>query len=208
MFEGVPMPARSSTRSTEKRFPVVNRFVVLGILALLLVGVLAWKQMQSIAAKRLEAEASAKEEKSIADQKIFLEEVIPLYADAITGTQRVAERSQNTQLQDYAKKSIDVQTKELWLMLGWYQSKYNESLNTLTNTKKALVDVSHLSGDDLDRTYLQEMIDHNTAVLSLARSVSSSVPEGEFQSFITDMITSKTKENEALAKLLEPYLRK
>lgn len=208
MFEGVPMPARSSTRSTAKRFPVVNRFVVLGILALLLVGVLAWTQMQSIAAKRLEAEAAAQEEKSIADQKIFLEEVIPLYADAIAATQYVAERSQNTQLQDYAKKSIDVQTKELWLMLGWYQSKYNEPLNTLTNTKNALVDVSHLSGDDLDRTYLQEMIDHNTAVLSLARSVSSSVPEGEFQSFVGTMITSKTKENEALTKLLEPYLRK
>lgn len=201
------MDAQLTSRATRKQLPAVNISAILGGVLLILLSIVVWRQIRIVSANHAEAQQAALAEQSKKDQKEYLEEVIPLYTDAVTATQHVAERTQNAQLRTFTQELSQEQTKEMWSLLSWYQSTHEGSLSALPTLKQPLIEVEGRTGDDLDRSFLQGIIDTNKVVISLSRSMTANVPEGDFKTMVSEITANKTAENEDLTEMLEPYLR-
>ena len=63
---------------------------------------------------------------------------------------------------------METQTAQIEPMTGWLASPYPEQSATV-DYRPMMRDLSGLSGDGLDRTFLQDMIDHHMAAVMMSQ---------------------------------------
>jgi uncharacterized protein (DUF305 family) len=97
----------------------------------------------------------------------FLTLMIPHHQEAIDTAQRVLEASDRPELRRFAETIITVQTAEIKQMQTWLGEWYPSQRTNLTYTPM-MGDLSQLSGDALDRAFLEGMIMHHREAVMMA----------------------------------------
>ncbi|MBI2706393.1 MAG: DUF305 domain-containing protein, partial [Actinobacteria bacterium] len=90
----------------------------------------------------------------------YLVKMIPHHEEAITAAQQLLARSDRPEMKAFATSIIDTQTAEADQMkadlANWYPGR-----DTTTDYTPMMRDLTQLSGDALDKAFLEDMIPHH-----------------------------------------------
>ena len=115
-----------------------------------------------------------------ATEKAFLQNMIPHHQEAIDTAKTVLNSGQaNTEVNALARSIIVAQEKEIADMKSWYKAWYGEEYTTKDTYTPMMRDLSALSGTELDRAFLEDMIEHHTAELLQGQAVAPAAQHPE-----------------------------
>lgn len=135
----------------------------------------------------------------------FVLEMIPHHQEAIDSSRYIVEHSDNPELKQFAQKVIDEQSKEVWALIGFYQLWFGKTYPGDKDYMQMMPDLSQLSGREMDRLYIQSMMDHHQEALRLARAVLQITPREEIKSLANTIIVDQAQELVQLNDWLKQY---
>jgi uncharacterized protein (DUF305 family) len=94
------------------------------------------------------------------DEFGYLTEMIPHHEEAITTAKIVAANTKHPELKALAENIIQTQTEQVAQMKQWLAAWY-PGRDTHVNYTPMMRDLTKLSGDALDRTFLEDMVPHH-----------------------------------------------
>lgn len=101
----------------------------------------------------------------------YLSQMIPHHQDAVTAAQQL-QRSKRPEMRQLGQSIVTTQTAEINEMKGWLARWYPRSPTpAATPTQTTMPDLSGLSGDQLDRTFLQHMIPHHMMAIMMSQQL-------------------------------------
>jgi uncharacterized protein (DUF305 family) len=112
-------------------------------------------------------------------ERNFLEHMIPHHQEAVSISKQVAERSGSAETKSLAESIIAAQEKEIADMKSWYQAWYGEEYIAKVAYTPMMRDLSELSGTEMDRAFLEDMILHHTSALQQAQIVAPAATHPE-----------------------------
>ncbi len=131
----------------------------------------------------------------VTSERMFLEHMIPHHEEAVTTAKEVLERGGTTaEIKTLAQNIITAQEKEIANMKAWYQSWYGEAYTDKNVYTPMMRDLKSLSGKDLDKVFLEDMIMHHMGAIMMAESVASYISHTEMTDLTKAIITSQTAE--------------
>ncbi|WP_316436836.1 DUF305 domain-containing protein [Leptolyngbya sp. NK1-12] len=98
----------------------------------------------------------------------YLSQMIPHHQEAIDTAKIVLASSDRPEMQTFAQEIIEVQSAEIEQMQAWLAEWYPDQQNTLPYTPM-MRDLSQLQGDELDQTFLEDMIVHHHMAVMMSR---------------------------------------
>lgn len=105
-----------------------------------------------------------------AAERAFLEHMIPHHTEAVITSRIILEKSSNESVKELASAIITAQELEIATMKSWYANWYKTPYTESAYTPM-MRDLTSLSGAELDRAYLEDMIEHHMTALEKAQSV-------------------------------------
>ncbi len=115
-----------------------------------------------------------------ATERAFLELMIPHHQEAVSTAKEVLERGGTLpEVTTLAEGIITAQEKEIADMKSWYKAWYGEEYQDKGSYTPMMGDLSSLSGAELDRAFLESMIEHHTGALMQAQVVAPSATHPE-----------------------------
>lgn len=102
----------------------------------------------------------------------YLANMIPHHEEAIAAAQALLAGTETPELRAFAQSIIDVQTRELAQMRSWLTTWY-PGRDTTVAYKPMMRDLAGLTGDDLDRAFLEDMIPHHMGAVMMSQQLLS-----------------------------------
>lgn len=99
----------------------------------------------------------------------YLSQMVPHHEEAITAARQL-QRSQRPEMRRLGQSIVTTQTAEVGKMRGWLDQWYRQS-PTPSPGETTMPDLSRLSGDQLDRTFLQHMIPHHMMAIMMSQQL-------------------------------------
>ena len=108
------------------------------------------------------------------DEAGYLAEMIPHHQEAVAAATQLA-RSPRPEMQALGRRITETQNSEIRQMTGWLAGWYPQQPRP--GYRPMMRDLSALSGDDLDRAFLTDMVPHHmSAVMMSQRLLVSGAP--------------------------------
>lgn len=99
------------------------------------------------------------------DEPEYLADMVAHHREAVAAARELA-RSERPQMREFGESIVTTQTAQIELMTGWLEEWYPDTSGT-SDYHPMMRDLTGLSGDELDRTFLEDMIVHHmVAVMS------------------------------------------
>jgi uncharacterized protein (DUF305 family) len=105
----------------------------------------------------------------VTDEFDYLVEMIPHHEEAIDRAGDLLARSPRQDMRDFARSIIDVQSAEVEQMRTWLAERYPER-PIEPGYEPMMRSLEDLSGDELDRTFLEDMIPHHMIAVMMSES--------------------------------------
>lgn len=138
----------------------------------------------------------------VTNERDFLAAMVPHHQEAIDTATLVLERGgDNEVVRALARDIIKAQTTEITQMREWYEAWYGEPLAE-GDYQPMMRDLTILEGDELNQTFLEDMIVHHQGAVDMAMAVSPYVAREEVRSLITAILTTQTAEITLMQSLL------
>lgn len=144
--------------------------VVLGVAAFAVAAVLLWRAattddmgMMGDTRAGWHGSASHMAHSMPADEFDYLAQMVPHHEEAVAAA-RELRRSERAELRALGESIVRTQTAEIGQMRQWMAQWYPDR-STLVDYQPMMSDLSTLSGDRLDLTFLREMIGHHMAAV-------------------------------------------
>ena len=102
-----------------------------------------------------------------ASEASWLREMVAHHRDAITAA-RELERSQRPAMRRLGLRIVADQSAQVQLMELWLAQWYPDEADDEATYRPMMRDLSGLSGDALDRTFLEDMVPHHMAAVMMA----------------------------------------
>ncbi|MCF6471890.1 DUF305 domain-containing protein [Nonomuraea sp. MG754425] len=99
----------------------------------------------------------------------YLSQMIPHHEDAITAARQL-QRSDRPEMRQLGQSIVTTQTAEVARMKGWLEQWYPQS-PAPSPSGSTMPDLSGLSGDQLDKTFLQYMIPHHMMAIMMSQQL-------------------------------------
>ncbi|WP_346113180.1 DUF305 domain-containing protein [Nonomuraea maheshkhaliensis] len=99
----------------------------------------------------------------------YLSQMVPHHEDAITAARQL-QRSGRPEMRQLGQSIVTTQTAEVAQMKGWLEQWYRQS-PAPSPSGTTMPDLSGLSGDQLDQTFLQHMIPHHMMAIMLSQQL-------------------------------------
>jgi uncharacterized protein (DUF305 family) len=132
---------------------------------------------------------------SATTERSFIEEMIPHHQEAIDTAKQVIARGGTTpEIKKLAEGIVTAQEKEIADMKSWYQSWYGTEYKDDGKYKSMMRDLSALSGKELDKAFLEDMIMHHMGALMMAQAVSQHIEHKEVQTLAQNIASSQSEE--------------
>jgi uncharacterized protein (DUF305 family) len=113
-------------------------------------------------------------------ERAFLENMIPHHQEAVDAAKTVLSSGQaNTEVNALARAIISAQEKEIADMKSWYKAWYGVEYADKDTYSPMMRDLTELSGVELDRAFLEDMIAHHTEALQRAQAVAPAATHQE-----------------------------
>ena len=104
----------------------------------------------------------------------YMVRMVPHHQEAVNSARVMSERTDRSEMRDFAEEIITTQTREIRQMEVWLDRWYPERNHTFAY-QPMMRDYSRLSGDELDLAFLQDMIPHHMAAVMMSEQLLSRV---------------------------------
>jgi uncharacterized protein (DUF305 family) len=107
---------------------------------------------------------------SITSELDFLTQMIPHHQEAVAAARQLSTVTERPELRQLAEAIIDEQSREIALMQRWLTAWYPEAKPD-TGYVPMMRDLSGLSPEDAERTFIEDMIAHHQMAVMMARQL-------------------------------------
>jgi uncharacterized protein (DUF305 family) len=140
---------------------------------------------------------------TVSSEREFIEGMIPHHQEAIDTAGEVLERGGTTpEMVELAENIIIAQKREIENMKDWYEAWYGVSYQDTDDYDPMMRDLSNLSGAEIDRTFLEDMIMHHMGAIMMARSVQPYVEHQEMEDLTKAVVDTQSKEIQQMRNIL------
>jgi len=140
----------------------------------------------------------------VTSEQAFIEGMIPHHQEAIDTAREVLERGGTTpEIRTLAENIIVAQEAEIADMKQWYEDWYSTLYEDTGEYTPMMRDLSRLSGAELDRTFLSDMIMHHMGAIMMAQSVQPYIEHPEMEDLTRAVIETQSVEIQQMRSFLE-----
>jgi uncharacterized protein (DUF305 family) len=128
-------------------------------------------------------------------ERKFLEDMIPHHQEAIDTANMIVAKGDNPELKKLAQSIVDGQQKQVTDMKTWYKNWYGVDYKD-DGTYKPMMrsDLSTLSGNALDRAFLEDMINHHMSALMMNQTVVPNLQHKELTDLVKNIAETQSSE--------------
>jgi len=138
----------------------------------------------------------------VSSEREFITEMIPHHQEAVDTAKEVLARGATTpEIKTLMENIITAQEKEIADMKNWYQDWYGTPYQPSGNYKPMMRDLSKLSGTELDKVFLEDMVMHHMGAIMMANSVQSYIEHEEIELLTKAIIDSQSEEIKVMKDL-------
>jgi uncharacterized protein (DUF305 family) len=131
----------------------------------------------------------------VSSEREFIEHMIPHHEEAINTAKEVLARGATTpEIKTLMENIISAQEKEVADMKGWYQNWYNTPYVDKGDYTLMMRELENLSGADLDKAFLEDMVHHHMGAIMMARSVQPKIEHEEIRTLTNTIIETQSAE--------------
>ncbi len=142
----------------------------------------------------------------VTSERDFITEMIPHHQEAVDTAKEVLARGATTpEMKKLAENIVAAQEKEIADMKKWYATWYGEEYVNKGTYMPMMRELESLSGAELDKAFLEDMIMHHMGALMMAHSVRSHIEHTEVTTLTNAILTTQTQEIEAMRGMLEKF---
>jgi uncharacterized protein (DUF305 family) len=127
-------------------------------------------------------------------ERAFLEHMIPHHQEAVDTAKQVVARGENTEVKALAASIITAQEKEIADMKSWYKNWYGAEYKNDNTYKPMMRDLSKLSGNALDKAFVEDMIQHHMGALMTNQQVVPNIEHNEIKDLATAIAETQSSE--------------
>lgn len=140
----------------------------------------------------------------VKDDKTFIQYVIPHHQDAIDSSNKVLVSTQDPELKAFITNVIKTQGQEISTLKDYYKTWYGAEY-TANSNYKPMMTLDSLTGQNLDKTYIQMMLGHHSGIINVAKAVVSDT-KSQYKSEIVNLSKQIIKDQEADNIVLNKWL--
>ncbi len=138
----------------------------------------------------------------VESEKEFITEMIPHHQEAVDTAKEVLARGATTpEIKKLVEGIVTAQEKEIADMKSWYQTWYGTQYTPSGKYEPMMRDLERLSGKDLDKAFLEDMIMHHMGAIMMAHSVQGVIEHKEVEDLSKAIIDSQSKEIQLMRQL-------
>lgn len=139
----------------------------------------------------------------VSSEKEFITEMIPHHQEAVDTAREVLARGGTTpEIKTLVQNIVTAQEKEIADMKSWYQAWYGTSYQPSGTYKPMMRDLANLSGQELDRAFLEDMVMHHMGAIMMAHSVQSYIQHDEVRTLTSAIIKTQSDEIGQMRRML------
>ena len=139
----------------------------------------------------------------VSSEREFVAGMIPHHQEAVDTANEVLARGGSTEaMQTLAEDIIAAQEKEIADLLQWHEDWYGVTYEPDGSYQPMMRDLSELSGADLDRQFLTDMIPHHEGAIMMANSVRPYVTHEEISLMADAIVSTQAAEIALMQQLL------
>jgi uncharacterized protein (DUF305 family) len=140
----------------------------------------------------------------VSSEREFIEGMIPHHQEAVDTAKEVIARGGSTpEIKQLAENIVVAQEKEIAEMKEWYQDWYGEPYADTRSYEPMMRELENLSGADLDRVFLRDMIGHHMGAIMMAQSVQPYVEHEEIATLTQAIVTTQSAETAQMRQMLQ-----
>lgn len=140
----------------------------------------------------------------VSSERKFIEGMIPHHQEAVDTAKEVIARGGSTpEIKQLVENIVVAQEKEIAEMKQWYQGWYGEPYTDTGEYMNMMRELENLSGADLDRVFLQDMIGHHMGAIMMAQSVQPYVEHDEIAELTQNIVSSQSAEIAQMRQMLQ-----
>ncbi|HMO78454.1 MAG TPA: DUF305 domain-containing protein [Candidatus Paceibacterota bacterium] len=144
---------------------------------------------------------------TVNSEQEFIEGMIPHHQEAIDTATEVLARGGTTQsMKNLAEAIIVAQEKEISDMKQWYQDWYGKAYESQNEYNPMMRELTNLSGVELDKAFLEDMIQHHMGAIMMAGSVKPYIEHEEMETITQNIISSQNAEIVAMRQILKDLM--
>lgn len=139
----------------------------------------------------------------VTSEKSFIEEMIPHHQEAVDTAKEVIARGGTTpEVKTLVENIVTAQEKEIADMKQWYETWYDTPYQDKGTYKPMMRDLASLSGAELDKAFLSDMVRHHMGAIRMARSVLPYIEHDEMKQLTSAIVTTQSEEITLMRSLL------
>ncbi len=130
-----------------------------------------------------------------ASERMFLEHMIPHHQEAVATSKAVLDSGQaNSEVNALARSIITAQEKEIADMKSWYKLWYGKEYVAKDTYTPMMRNLTSLSGPELEKTFLEDMIAHHIAALLQGQAVAPTATHPETITLVKAIAETQSNE--------------
>ncbi len=139
----------------------------------------------------------------VSSEREFVAGMIPHHQEAVDTANEVLARGGSTEaVRTLAQEIIAAQEKEIADLMTWHEDWYGETYKSDNSYQPMMRDLSALSGADLDRQFLTDMIPHHEGAIMMADSVRPYIEHEEITTMADAIVSTQAAEIALMQQLL------
>lgn len=140
----------------------------------------------------------------VSSEREFIEGMIPHHQEAVDTAKEVIARGGSTpEIKALVENIVTSQEAEITNMKSWYQDWYGEAYRSADTYEPMMRDLATLSGAELDKVFLEDMIMHHMGAIMMARSVQVHIEHDEIANLSDAIISNQAKEISQMRQMLQ-----
>ena len=141
---------------------------------------------------------------TVSSEREFIEGMIPHHQEAIDTAKEVVARGGSTpDIKTLAQNIITAQEKEIADMKTWYKNWYGVDYVDNGMYQPMMRPLANLSGAELDKVFLTDMVKHHMMAIMMAKSVDAHIEHNEIKTLSAAIQTSQSAEITQMQNLLK-----
>lgn len=140
----------------------------------------------------------------VSSEREFIEGMIPHHQEAVDTAKEVIERGGSTpEIKQLVEDIVIAQEAEITEMKQWYQDWYGAPYTDTGEYMPMMRELSNLSGAELDRVFLEDMIGHHMGAIMMAQSVQPYIKHSEITELTQAIVSTQSAEIAQMRQMLQ-----
>jgi uncharacterized protein (DUF305 family) len=203
---------RSSPRAVKaalasfKILPPLIKFIPVIVVALVIGAALLASRLSLFERVQKEQELSPEAMAEIqVNEGVYISDMVALHQEVVDSSRYVLGKTTDEEVKSFADQQMKSGTQNTWKLIGWHQELHGKDFPKASEIQKRVPDLTIHAGKDLERVYLQGMIDSDKEVMSRSKALILVTQEDKLKQFASDLVIEKEKDIEKLKAWVEKY---